>query len=181
MTERVVELLEVVDVDQPHRQSGSVAFGAAGTRDLGHEGLLQTAAVRHRGQCVGRHLVGKPPQLGLQRAHLALELTGAGVVLLHAPMRTLNQGAHRAAFVDEFLDDAGQALQGLGARDRLGVAADTFAEAPGVFVERTEFAEQALDQVLQGAVGRPAFVAHTPLLREGLTQQFVWPHARRGR
>lgn len=68
VAERVVEPLEVVDVDQGHAQSIAIA---GVPRRFGLEGLGQSAPVRHLGQRVDRHFLGQAPQLTLEVADAA--------------------------------------------------------------------------------------------------------------
>ena len=170
VAERVVELLEIVDVDQRHRQRGAVARVA---RALGIEGLGQAAPVGHLGQRVDRDLFREPPQFAFEFAHPRRELHRFGLAGLQARTGAGHLGLHRAAVLHHLAHQLGQTVLRVGVFEVLGIAAELLAKAAGLAAQIAEFGHQALHQRLQRVAGAVALALQTLLLLPRLCQQVL--------
>ena len=177
MAQGVVELLEVVDVDQPHGQRRVVTLTLP-ARTFGGEGLHQAAPVGHLRQGVGAGLVGQDAQFAFQRPHLLFQGPGTGVLAGHALLGLANQVLHGTAVVDQFAHHTGQAFDRFGRLDGLHVPAHAVVETASVLTQFADLVEQAVDQLLERVARLLSLAAHAGMVLAGLGQDLRGrPHA----
>ena len=173
VAERVVDLLEVVDVEQRDRER------VAGRAQLLHRAVErppQARSVRGPGQVIGQQPLARLRELALEPLDLDLERRRPLGALAEVAPGVVEGVVHRTRVGDQPAHALGDVLERVGVRDRLQVLVQRLAEVVRVLAEMGHLQHQMRQQVAQRD-DRVAAAAHDRLLGD---QRMLQQLARRG-
>ena len=167
VSERVVQLLEVVDVEQGDADG---RLAAVGTLDFAFYGFVQAAPVECAGQLVFPHQFADLFQFVFQFLDAGFGLVGLLLVGEQFFVRTHGAGLDDARVVHHVFQDVAEFGQVVGLADLLAVAFDLVVIFTRAFGQVTQAVDEGGHQALQGCLGIGQALFERALLDDDIAQ-----------